>query len=45
MSGGIFEIIKLKRQMDEMEQEKQRNALLLQKLESENDEALIIEAK
>ncbi len=44
MTGGIFGILKLKRQFDEMEKERMKTLTLLQKLEKDDDEALIREA-
>lgn len=44
MTGGIFEVIKLKRKFDEMERERQRTMRLIQKLENEDDGALIRQA-
>ena len=40
MSGGIVEIIRLKRQLDE----KQRNIDILARLENDDEDALITEA-
>lgn len=44
MTGGIFEIIRMKRQFDEMELEKQKNAAMLNKLETDQETALIRDA-